>query len=553
MDDAVTYSENPPALAAAADVLGEQLRAHLERLAQILKGQAASLERKFLMHLRRAGYEAVQRRALAAITPGAASRLLAAGKPVADFFEQVEYNGRRLAKLNLAPDRIITALGEYDRLLAPLFRPLPAPERANLGWAREQLQFCVVLTLNNAFYQVREAETSAYQELFRAELESKTMDELLPRMIETLTRFCRARAGALFLRDWGSGDWILRAAVEGTDKLEVRSLRVTGTRLRSGKLSVPACRCGRVEGLVLDPAWRGRYRSCWSVPLAAGDCVAGVMQFGFAGPYEWLPREQDLLAAAGERCLLAAEKARLVEDLAAREEQVRALGATVVATEERERRRISAELHDEAGQSLLCIRLQLELLERLIPESLEYLKTGLAETRALTERTISEIRRLISALSPAVLEQLGLPAALRQIATRLRRFHGMEVRVRTANLVELPDCVAAVAYRLIQECANNIARHSSASSVNISAVHADGRLRLRVADDGVGFRVEEKSGKSESHGLAGMRERVTLCRGEFQIQSRPRKGTQVLIELPVTPEIDRNGPKIPDCPGRNRA
>jgi two-component system sensor histidine kinase DegS len=177
----------------------------------------------------------------------------------------------------------------------------------------------------------------------------------------------------------------------------------------------------------------------------------------------------------------------------------------------------------------------------------------LAETRTLTERTISEIRRLIAALSPAVLEQLGLPAALRQIATRLRRFHGMEVRVRTANLVELPDRVAAVVYRLIQECANNIARHSSAGCVNISAVYADGRLRLRVADDGVGFRIEEVSGKSESHGLAGMRERVALFRGEFQVQSRPRKGTQVLIELPVTPESDMDGTKIPDCPGRNRA
>ena len=81
------------------------------------------------------------------------------------------------------------------------------------------------------------------------------------------------------------------------------------------------------------------------------------MQFGFSKPYEWLPREQELLAAAAERCLMAAEKARLMEDLAAREEQVRQLAEHMLHVEEMERRRISRELHDEAGQSLLCIRL----------------------------------------------------------------------------------------------------------------------------------------------------------------------------------------------------
>ena len=116
-------------------------------------------------------------------------------------------------------------------------------------------------------------------------------------------------------------------------------------------------------------AWHSRYASCWSIPLAADGRTAGVMQFGFAKPYEWLPREQELLAAAAERCLMAAEKARLMEDLAQREEQVRRLAEHMLHVEEMERRRISRELHDEAGQSLLCIRLQMELIEQALPES----------------------------------------------------------------------------------------------------------------------------------------------------------------------------------------
>ena len=124
------------------------------------------------------------------------------------------------------------------------------------------------------------------------------------------------------------------------------------------------------------------------------------MQFGFAKSYEWLPREQELLAAAAERCLMAAEKARLMEDLAQREEQVRRLAEHMLHVEEMERRRISRELHDEAGQSLLCIRLQMELMEQALPESEGEWKAKLREARDLTERTILEMRRLIAALEP---------------------------------------------------------------------------------------------------------------------------------------------------------
>ena len=158
------------------------------------------------------------------------------------------------------------------------------------------------------------------------------------------------------------------------------------------------------------------------------------MQFGFSKSYEWLPREQELLAAAAERCLMAAEKARLMEDLAAREEQVRQLAEHMLHVEEMERRRISRELHDEAGQSLLCIRLQMELLEQAIPSEHAEWIGKLREARDLTERTILEMRRLIAALSPAVLEQLGLGAAMRQLVNRFRRLHPIRVKLLLGRL-----------------------------------------------------------------------------------------------------------------------
>ncbi len=193
------------------------------------------------------------------------------------------------------------------------------------------------------------------------------------------------------------------------------------------------------------------------------------MQFAFLKAYEWLPREQELLAAAAERCLMAAEKARLMEDLARREEQVRRLAEHMLHVEEMERRRISRELHDEAGQSLLCIRLQIELIEQSLPESEHEWRAKLGEARDLTERTILEMRRLIAALSPAVLEQLGLGAALRQLINRFQRLNPCRIKLAAfEDGRRLPQQTEVIAYRLVQECFNNIGKHAHAAQVNIS-------------------------------------------------------------------------------------
>src|SRR6266851_5350367 len=409
----VQLTEIAPELADAADVLSDQLRAHLQRLAVFLLPHAETLDRRFLAKLKKRKFEPQQfepkiRTALASLTPGAAARILASGQPPLKFIEQVEYNGRRLAKLNLPPSSIVEALQEYDRLLTPMLRKLLPNEYANFQWVREQLHFCVILTLNNAYYQVREAETQAFYELFRIELESRNLEELLRRFLESLVHVCRADAGRLYMLNEDSSAWELRAGAPKSTEHSVRNL--PGLRK---KLSKPRHLNGDGHSaqVLLDQSWHKRFKSCWSIPLATDGRTAGVMQFGFSKPYEWLPREQELLAAAAERCLMAAEKARLMEDLAQREEQVRRLAEHMLHVEEIERRRISRELHDEAGQSLLCIRLQMELLE-----------------------------------------QLGLGAALRQLVNRFRKLYPSQVRLHLAKLGRLPQQTEVILYRLVQEC-----------------------------------------------------------------------------------------------------
>lgn len=500
-----------------------------------------------------------ERTALTAITPGAVARALSTAG--ADFFEQVEYHGRRLAKLNLPPSQIVAALEVYDGLLTPVLKRVFPEEYANFQWVREQLHFCVILTLNNAYYQVRETETKAFYELFRVELESRNLDDLLERFLATLSQFCRADAAHLYLVEPGSGHLEHRCGLG-----DPQTARRSGHGLpadRKLRRTLEKAKCwswSRKEpppdGVLLDNTWKRRFTTCWSIPLTEGKQLAGVMQFGFRNHYEWLPREQELLSAAAERCLVAAEKARLVEDLARREEQVRTLAEHMLHVEEAERRRISRELHDEAGQSLLTVRLQLEMIEATLPEHADT-RLRLREVREVTERTIIEIRRLIAALSPAVLEQLGLGAALRQLVTRFRAVHPAKVKLQLSRIQHLPKKLEIIVYRLVQECFNNIAKHSGARRVNISATTADGMLRLSVEDDGKGFSVQEALAKKNSFGLAGLRERVALMGGKFEIESEPepetaaapattasrrkaepersrqRRGTRIRIELPV--------------------
>ena len=388
-------TEPSPRLTDASDILSDQFRTHLKRFSAAVAPHAATMDRRFRTSLRKLGFNPKQQVALAGITHGEAARVLACGFPPTHFFEQVEYHGRRLAKFNLSPGDIANALAEYDLLLTPKLDGAGA-DAANLRWVRDQLHFCVVLTLNNAFYQVREAETQAFYELFRIELESRTLDDLLRRFLETLSVFCRADEARLFLLEEGSGTWNAKAVASRTPEKPPAATPVWNRDAKRKTLAGLHCLgAARMAKVALDADWLGRYESCWSVPLTKAGRTLGAMQFAFARNYEWLPREQELLAGAAERCLMAAEKAHLMEDLAAREEQIRCLGEHMLHVEEVERRRISRELHDEAGQSLLCIRLQLEVLEQSRLDSIPQTREKLGQVREMTERTIVEIRRLI--------------------------------------------------------------------------------------------------------------------------------------------------------------
>jgi signal transduction histidine kinase len=479
-----------------------------------LAGQLADFARLAVPHLPRLDAalrrrlkpcDARQIEALSLITSGAAARMLSAGRPIADFFEQVAYNSRRLAKLNVPPMEVVDTLHVYDREIDGLL------VKPALQAARQQLHFRTLLAVNDAYYQVREAETQAFYGLLRAEMDAAGLDDLLRRFIVILTRTFRAQAGRM---------------IPLTDNPPVAK-RVLKRLAQPRYIAAGS----RDEELVLDRGMRGGFQSYWSIPFFSDGRLAGLVQFGFPKPYRWLPRELDLLAAFAERCLRGAERIRLIEDLAAREGQVRSLAAHLLQAEEEERGRISRELHDEAGQSLLFLRLHLEMLER---DAAPDLRPKLAEARGVTERIIAEIRRIIAALHPTAVEELGLPAAIRHLSARFRKLYSIKLRLRlTPYAAGLPRETETAIYRIVQECYQNIAKHSKASRVNLLLRSTDTLLELKIEDDGVGFEVDRAVAQPKSFGLKGMRERVALLGGCLEIRSSSGHGATISMRLPI--------------------
>ena len=468
-----------------APLLTPAARRHAAAMARAIAPSAPRLDREFQALLRNRAYDAAQIRAFVAITPSAASRLRSHAK----FLEQVDYHGRRLAKLNVPPAEVNEVLLEFGAILDPVLG-------GNFQPAREQLHLATLLTLEKAFYRVRESETQAFFGLYQAEVDAKDLEDLLRRFVGVLTQTFRARVGRL-LFDQPLGGKLLRPLYIERGKPE--------------------------ESLIADPRMRGRYASYWSYPLASGALV----QFGFPVPYPWLPRELALLEAAGERCRAAIERAHL-------QKEVRRLETRALQAEEDERRRIGRELHDEAGQSLLLLRLQLEMIERDAPL---LLRSRLEEARGVAERTVAELRRIVAALSPAVLERLGLAPALRQLTARFSKLHPAQVRVRISVPSEpFPMPIQEVIYRVAQESLQNIAKHSQGTHVILSLAAADKSIRLSVSDNGAGFSAETAGSKPMSFGLAGMRERAALLGGTLAIRSAPGKGATVALQLPRNPQ-----------------
>jgi signal transduction histidine kinase len=209
---------------------------------------------------------------------------------------------------------------------------------------------------------------------------------------------------------------------------------------------------------------------------------------------------------------------------------LRELSASVVEAREEERRRIARELHDELGQRLTALKIDLATLAR--QARLPADDTRVASMQAMLDDTLASVRRIASDLRPLMLDDLGLNAAIEWLARDASRRMGIPVHTRLP--LEEPAVnqrVATALYRMVQEALTNVARHSQAQSVEVALQRQDRQLVLTVADDGVGL-PEQALQRAGSFGLMGLRERAHGLGGTIDVGVRRGGGTKLTVRLP---------------------
>jgi len=220
-----------------------------------------------------------------------------------------------------------------------------------------------------------------------------------------------------------------------------------------------------------------------------------------------------------------------------RNRELHALSERAIEAQEEERRAIAQSLHDDTGQALSMLIIHLDRIdERIQPDQVE-LKKQVADAREMASDSLTELRRILSGLRPAILDDLGLVPAIRWYARTNLEGVGVNVVVKAPSVpLELSPAITTTLFRIVQEAVNNIVRHADARSVTIVLGSNGGSVQLRVEDNGRGFDPNHASRDAvelQRLGLLGIRERAELLGGEIQIESAPDNGTRLQVSIPL--------------------
>jgi signal transduction histidine kinase len=272
-------------------------------------------------------------------------------------------------------------------------------------------------------------------------------------------------------------------------------------------------------------------RSAVAFPVWVGREIAAVLEFFTTDDAVPDPALLEVMAHLGTQLGRVIERRRAEERLGSSESQLRDLAARLVSVREEERKHMARELHDELGQSLTALKIDLRTLQRRLPNPVD-LPARLDAMLGLVDGTIASTQRLATELRPGILDDLGLVPAIQWQVEEFGRRTGVPATLRIdGEPLPLDDRIATTAFRVLQESLTNIARHARASAVTVALQLNAGGLALEVHDDGVGI---EPTARGDSHalGLLGMRERAVRCGGQFTIEPRAGGGTTVRLHVP---------------------
>jgi PAS domain S-box-containing protein len=365
------------------------------------------------------------------------------------------------------------------------------------------------------------------------------LDQLLAELLSRLRQALRADRSAFSLVD--DDRMLVTRAADGVDMSVMGEVRVPFGEGLTGRIAAEN-RPLVADPFSIDPTGiQGLprpelmpWRAAAGAPLRIGGKVMGVVTVAFDRPHQFTDEELKLLLIVADRVAPAIERAQLVEAAKTAHDRLGALSRRLLSAQEEERRRLARELHDELGQVLTAVKINLESLERR-PGALP-LSSALREAIGSVDDAMQTVRDLALDLRPSVLDDLGLPAALRSHADRLARDARLEAHLSIDAVPHLEPDLEIACFRVAQEALTNIARHAGASHVWLDLHLVAEGLELRVRDDGTGFDVptaRERAVGGTSMGLLGMEERVSLVGGEFEVVAEPGSGTYVRARFPV--------------------
>jgi signal transduction histidine kinase len=227
--------------------------------------------------------------------------------------------------------------------------------------------------------------------------------------------------------------------------------------------------------------------------------------------------------------------------------QLHHLSAKLIRAQEEERRTIARELHDEVGQVLTAIKVELAVAQRTV-EAVGGPARLLDDARSITDGALATVRDLSHLLHPALLDDLGLAAAVEWYLERFGARHGLRVEVLQEGMDDrLEPEVETSAYRIVQEALTNVAKHARAKQCRVYLQRLPKTVLITIEDDGIGFDADAQHAGGRGLGLIGIRERLSELRGTIRLESTPASGTRLTVELPTSLRIAAENALVGDA------
>lgn len=409
------------------------------------------------------------------------------------------------------------------------------------------------LEQSNTQLAARNDELTTLYDLALLATRAAQLETLLGRALEKITEISEAEASAILLAG-EDGKFCVRASIRFPAAVRAALERITTddplfqqAAALSQPLSWPPAG-GETNGVSRLHALGAAcgLGQAWAIPLQSHRSVTGlVVLFQSAGPtIAFDAINLSFIQALSNEISLAVENANLWAEISRKEAMRARLLARVVTAQEQERERISRELHDETGQSLTALLVQLRLFEHLSDR--DTMLAHAAEVRALVLDTLEEVRRLARDLRPGTLDELGLVPTIEWHVRTFTRNSDLQVDFE-ADVPEefrLPRHTEIALYRVVQEALTNIARHAQAAHVSIRLHEKRGTLSLTIQDDGCGFDVSAVMQSGERGlGLHGIQERVELIGGALILRSAAGEGTLLNVEVPMLEKVQAEWPR----------